>query len=148
MTKFIIYLIEILLYSERVMKKTIFSILLLAGIVAAQADFAKRVNGVYTLGSSTWQTMSELSAAAEKGDAKAMYTLAWAYDEGAGVKESDKKANKWYKKSAEGLITLANSGDIDAMLALGELYDEGDGVAKDKKKSFEWYKKAADKGVY
>lgn len=110
----------------------------------ANADMAQKTTRGYELGSSVWTDFENLTAAANEGDAKAMYVLAWAYDEGAGVKEDDATARTWYKKSVEGLTKLANDGDIDAMLALGDLYEEGDGVREDEKKAAEWYQKAAD----
>lgn len=120
---------------------------LLFAPLATNADVAKQTSKGFELGASSWPTFEELKAEADKGEAKAMYVLGWAYDEGVGVAENDRTAKDWYQKSSEGLAKLANNGgDVDAMLALGELFMEGDGVAKDKKAGAEWFRKASDAG--
>lgn len=127
------------------MKKTLLllSITLIGGLTA-QADLATMTAEGYRLGQVAWADLDALTTAANGGDAKAMYVLAWAYDEGVGVKENDKTADNWYKKSAEGLVNLANTGDVDAILALGDMHEEGDGVVKDEKKAADFFQKAAN----
>lgn len=131
-----------------IMRYKLFAIPLLSALccLSSQADLVKKNSSGYVFGATTWSTFDELKAAAEKNDAKAMYALGWAYDEGSGVLENDRTANKWYKKSLEGLLALANKGDVDAMLAVGDLYEEGDGIPKNKKTAAEWFQKAADAG--
>jgi TPR repeat protein len=77
--------------------------------------------------------------AADKGDAGAMNSLGWLYQNGYGVARDYVKAREWYEKAAD-------KGETKAMLNLGWLYAKGVGVAQDYAKAREWYEKAADKG--
>lgn len=75
-----------------------------------------------------------------KGNADDMYDLGWYYMEGRYGRKSKKRANYWFKKSAEG-------GDPDALVMVGDWYWYGDcGMPKDRKKAFELYKLSAEKG--
>ena len=84
--------------------------------------------------------VKSLTEAAEKGDADAMRTVAYAYLTGSGVKPSDEEAAKWFRKAAE-------NGNSRAMLDIGLCYEDGVGVEKDPKEAFRWYRMAADKGL-
>ena len=117
-----------------------------------------------------------LKALAEKGDARAQYTLGRKYDLAQEVPEDDVEAVKWYRKSAEqgyakaqrnlGLMYYAGEGvpqddneamnwfrksaeqgDADGQHSLGVMYSFGRGVPKDDKEAVKWYRKAAEQGV-
>ncbi len=88
----------------------------------------------------TQEEIKVLQLSAEKGNAKAQYNLASAYENGTGVQQSYPTAIKWYIKSAE-------LGYDEAMFRLGYLYDNGIGVKKDNKIAIKWYTKAAELGL-
>jgi TPR repeat protein len=82
----------------------------------------------------------ECQAEAEKGNAIAQFILGFMYENGEGVSQDYKKAEKWYHKAAE-------QGDTDAQYNLGKLYDNGNlGVAHDYVMSHMWFTIAGDKG--
>ena len=115
-------------------------------LLPSYADLAQKTAQGYTVGDKTWPSWKALQDASNAGDAYATYTLAWAYDEGKGVKEDDAKANELYKKAMTELIKQAKKGELTAILLLADSYDEGNGVSKDKKLAIQWYEKAAEKG--
>jgi len=119
------------------------------------------------LGTSAWAQESEMDSSsaepysrelvkkAETGDAKAQYSLGWAYF--LGCKEPPIKsrgglvmirtilmqntsvATDWFKKSAE-------QGYAEAQYMLGRCYSTGNGIEENEEASFQWYKKAAEQG--
>ena len=88
----------------------------------------------------TSDSLHYMEMAAEKGNTKAMRTLALSIKDGDGwylIPGSRKRAvREWMEKSAE-------AGNPLAMLDLGRMYYD-----EDKKESEEWYKKAVDKGFF
>ena len=80
-----------------------------------------------------------LQAKAQAGDADAKLRLGEVYERGAGVKQSDEEAAKWYEKAA-------SQGNSAAEVDLGVLLWSGRGVPEDKTKAVEWYRKAARQG--
>ena len=88
----------------------------------------------------TSDSLHYMEMAAEKGNAKAMRTLALSIKDGDGwylIPGSRKRAvREWMEKSGE-------AGNPLAMLDLGRMYYD-----EDKKESEEWYKKAVDKGFF
>jgi len=56
-----------------------------------------------------------------------------------GLKQSYKKAMKWYLRAAD-------KGDSYAMECIGQMYKDGQGVEQSFTKALEWYLKAADNG--
>ena len=76
---------------------------------------------------------------AEKGDIKAQLVLAYMYEHGEVVSQSDEEAVKWYTRAAE-------RGSAKAQLILGYKYDLGDGAPQDYRKAFKWYHMAAKQG--
>ncbi len=112
---------------------------------------------------------------AQKGDEKILTSLAIAYYEGNGIKQSYAKAIECYKKAAElgyevaqcdlaymykmgqgtpkdmkqavyWYTKAAEQGFSDAQLELGVLYHNGTGVERDYEKSLYWYQQAAEQG--
>lgn len=119
------------------------------------------------------EALIKLRPFAEQGNASAQYNLAWMYEQGEGVDQSDKEAFMWYKLAAEqGLLCaqshLANmyyhgkgvseseteaakwyrlaaeQGDSDAQLWIGWLYETGRGVEQSNEEALDWYVKAAE----
>jgi TPR repeat protein len=80
-----------------------------------------------------------LKALAEKGDAKAQYSLGDKYVTGPGVEKDDKEAVKWYRKAAEQNYAPAQHN-------LGYVYANGEGIEEDDKEAVKWYRKAAEQG--
>jgi TPR repeat protein len=82
----------------------------------------------------------ECQAEAEKGNAIAQFILGFMYENGEGVSQDHKKAEKWYHKAAE-------QGDTDAQYNLGKLYDNDNlSVAHDYVMSHMWFTIAGEKG--
>ena len=77
--------------------------------------------------------------AAKHGIVEAMYSMAWAYENGEGVDESYDKAFINFEKAA-------NHGHIESMYYLGNMYLDGKGVAKNLEKAKELFQKAAEQG--
>src|SRR5262245_45360351 len=80
---------------------------------------------------------AEIKTYAEKGDAKAQYTLGCCYGKGFGVTKDSSEAVKWYRKAAE-------QGDAEAQYNLGSAYQKGEGVTKDSEEAIKWCRKAAE----
>jgi hypothetical protein len=85
------------------------------------------------------QTIEQLSAAAEKGDADAQYRLAQSYIRGIGVLRSYTKGFELIKKAAE-------QGHPEAIGGVGYFYANGYGVKKDLAAAADWFRKGAEKG--
>ena len=85
------------------------------------------------------QKFANTQRLAEKGDAKAQYTVGLMYEQGYGVTSDIKQAVAWFEKAAE-------KGEAKAQYRLGSLYYHGQGVPKDLQQAAEWYKKAAEHG--
>ncbi len=84
--------------------------------------------------------VTALREKAEKGDARAQFTLGQTYAIGIGIPKNDTEAVKWYRKAAD-------QGVSQAQFQLGESYRFGDGVPKDDAEAVKWYRQAADKGL-
>lgn len=82
----------------------------------------------------------ECLAEAEKGNAIAQFILGFMYENGEGVVQDYKQAEKWYHEAAD-------QGDVDAQFRLGEMYGDGDlGVAQDYVMSHMWFNIAGMNG--
>jgi TPR repeat protein len=80
--------------------------------------------------------------AAEKGHAKAQYSLGSCYLSGnflEGLPKDEMEAVKWFRKAAE-------QNHPYAQFALGYRYYTGEGVEQDYVEAAKWYRKAADQG--
>jgi tetratricopeptide (TPR) repeat protein len=80
-----------------------------------------------------------MRARAEKGDAKAEYSLGYMYYHGKGAPQDYAEAVRWYRKAAE-------QGDARAEAVIGSTYFYGKGVAQDYAEAVRWYRKAAEQG--
>jgi TPR repeat protein len=78
-------------------------------------------------------------AAADKGDAKAEYDLARAYEKGLGVARDPARAVTYMRQSAD-------QGYAAAEGELGYFYGTGFGVKKDATQALQWFQKSADQG--
>ncbi len=76
---------------------------------------------------------------AEGGNADAMYTVGWMYENGKGVDLNITQAVRWYKSAAE-------QDNTDALFRLGLLYATGRDVARNYAEALKYYQRAADKG--
>ena len=84
------------------------------------------------LSAQTNQTIQELKANAEKGDAEAQLRLGLDYYSGLGVINDDAEAFKWISKAAD-------QNYADAQYFLGC-------VAEDRVEAVKWWRKAAEHG--
>src|SRR5207253_2872827 len=80
-----------------------------------------------------------IKISAKKGDSEALYNSGNCYLNGIRTDKNEKKAFKWYLKSAIG-------GCAKAQFGLGYCYFNGIGTDKNEKKAFEWYLKSAIAG--
>jgi uncharacterized protein len=78
-------------------------------------------------------------AAADKGDLKAIFELARAYNRGLGVAKDTGRALEYTRLAAE-------KGYPPAETALGSLYGRGAGVPQDTREALRWYRTAAEHG--
>ena len=83
--------------------------------------------------------LSQLKAAAVKGDAIAQFKLGAAYSKGDGVPRSDMEAVNWFLKSAK-------QGYPQAQHNVAVAHDNGYGVVRNTAKAALWYRKAANQG--
>jgi S1-C subfamily serine protease len=84
-------------------------------------------------------SVENINAKAESGDAIAQHNLALRYFYGKGVPENYAEAAKWYRKAAD-------QGDASAQSMLGYFYYFGVGVTVDYAEAVKWYRKAAEQG--
>ena len=77
---------------------------------------------------------------ADRGNAKAQFSLGVMYYSGQGVPEDYAQAVIWYRKAAD-------QGNADAQYNLGLMYYSGLGVPEDDAQAVSWYRKAADQGI-
>lgn len=84
-------------------------------------------------------SISELTRAAETGNADAQFKLGVVYHFGKGAEKNYDKALHWYRKAArQGHGAAANN--------LGNMYNKGLGVIRDRKEAVHWFRKAARQG--
>ena len=84
-------------------------------------------------------SLDELLAHAQQGDATAQAKLGWKYAMGEGVPQDHAEAVKWFRKAAD-------QGNVAAQINLGVSYAKGDGIPQDYAEAAKWYRKAADQG--
>jgi uncharacterized protein len=117
------------------------------------------------------EEVKKIIFSANKGIAKAQYTLGMMYAEGQGVPQDKDKALKWYSHAAQqdkamGEIVVdkfehknipqelkfltndAENGIAEAQLKLGMLYAHGEGVPQDDDQAGKWFQLAGEKGKF
>ncbi len=92
------------------------------------------------------QSIEELSAKAEQGDAEAQYLLGEAYYFGQGVEEDLEEGVDRWTKAVDRWTKAAEQGHADAQYRLGEAYYFGQGVEQDPEEAVDWWTKAAEQG--
>ena len=122
--------------------KVLYAALAIVGTLTAmegplRADWADAI-AAYSRGDFV-TAFKETLPIAEKGDAKAQFTIGFMYHRGKGITQSNLSALKWYGKAAE-------QGNADAQNNLGHMYRLGEGVPQDDDEAVKWYRKAADQG--
>ena len=110
------------------MKATFWGLLTVLLLAAAQ------------LPAQTNQTIQELKANAEKGDADAQFTLSCCYASGRGVAKDEVEAMKWTRKAAE-------QNFPQAQFALGLFYEDGKVLNTNYVEAVKWIRKAAEQGL-
>jgi uncharacterized protein len=105
--------------------------------VPAWADYQAGMDaynrGDFSTALREWQPL------AEKGDARAQFSLGLSYENGDGVPRDYTKAREWYEKAAA-------QGDAKAQLYLGLQFSFGQGVPMDVVQAYMWYSLAAGNG--
>ncbi|MCY4224053.1 MAG: serine/threonine-protein kinase [Bacteroidetes bacterium] len=87
------------------------------------------------------ESIENIMADAQSGDADAQFKLGLAYDNGLfGMPEDLTEAVKWYDRAA-------HQGHAEAQLSLGFIYDLGQGVVEDDEEAVRWYREAAIQGL-
>ncbi|MBA5865443.1 MAG: hypothetical protein GDA67_01970 [Nitrospira sp. CR1.3] len=76
---------------------------------------------------------------AEQGHPRGQYLIAYQYERGEGVRQSNEEALRWYRKSAE-------QGYAEAQNYLGMIYENGTGVKEDWTEAVKWIRKSAEQG--
>jgi hypothetical protein len=76
---------------------------------------------------------------AERGDAKAQYSLGHMYYHGQGVGQDYAEAARWYRKGAD-------QGDAKCQYGLGYMYYRGQGVSQDYAEAVRWYREGTAQG--
>ena len=98
---------------------------------------------VVALGTSVYaqdeQTLAELRARAEAGDAEAQVDLGSMYANGESVPQNGDEAVRWYRFAAD-------QGLAAAQFNLGVMYSIGEGVPQDDVEAMRWYRLAAEQG--
>ncbi|MBQ6614862.1 MAG: sel1 repeat family protein [Thermoguttaceae bacterium] len=83
--------------------------------------------------------VERLKQAAESGDAKAQFNLAFRYMMGLGVEQDKEEFVKWLRLAAQ-------QGYVKAQYNYGCCFDQGYGVEEDKAEAAKWFRLAAEKG--
>ena len=91
------------------------------------------------VGTAQQESIEELRARAEQGEASAQYNIGVRYDNGRGVPENDPEAVRWWRLAAD-------QGDAGAQSNLGFMYANGRGVQRDIVQALMWTNLAALRG--
>jgi hypothetical protein len=83
------------------------------------------------------EALTRVRSEADRGDARAMFTLGGFYVEGLIVQRNFSVAREWYEKSA-------NAGLAEGVFNVGVCWETGMGSASDPAKAAEFFKRAAD----
>lgn len=84
-------------------------------------------------------TLEQVRQRAQKGDAKAQFSLGCAYHKGVEVPKSYSMAAKWIKRAAD-------QGNMSAQFTMGCMYWRGMGVSRSREESEKYYRMAAEQG--
>ena len=95
------------------------------------------VFAVVLAGCSTGQeTVTRLTAEAEKGDVESMVKVAEMYCSGTNIEQDDQICGMWMKRAAE-------KGHTRAQYIVGRMYELGLGMRADPVQAYKWYSLSA-----
>lgn len=114
---------------------SVFALAIMA-LLAAPPAGAAELNGWAYRAVRTTKAFPVVTAAAERGDARAQGQLGFMYATGRGVAQNYTLASYWYRRSAE-------QGNAAAQHLLGLMYDKGFGVPPDYVLAHMWLNLAA-----
>lgn len=87
------------------------------------------------------QSLDQIRAKANSGDAYSQYLMGWSYANGAnGAKQDYSQAAPWFKQSSE-------NGYGAASYFLGWMYYYGEGVGRNNSEALKWFTKAEQQGM-
>ena len=86
------------------------------------------------------ETVDEVRATAEQGDASAQSLLGFMYANGEGVPQDDAEAARWWRLAAD-------QGIAETQFNLGVQYDNGEGVPQDDVTAHMWFNLAASRST-
>jgi TPR repeat protein len=115
----------------------LFLVCALPPLVFAGAASAVDVSSLAPKPESPQEVLARVRSEAERGDARAMFTLGGFYVEGLIVQRNFSVAREWYEKSA-------NAGLAEGVFNVGVCWETGMGSAADPAKAAEFFKRAAD----
>lgn len=119
------------------MKRLKYGLALLTGCIALPAWADLLQDGVKAYINKDYATaLHDFSPLAGKGDARAQFWLGVMYDQGKGVPQDAREAEKWFRLAA-------NQGDADAQYNLGGMYAKGQGVPQDNVMAYALYNLAS-----
>src|SRR5579871_4675701 len=118
---------------------TLTSLLFLSLSSSAENNTPATTNQPSAVDADAGAKFAAIKAAAETGDAKAIFDLARAYERGTGVEKDAGKA-------AEYARIAANKGYAPAQVLLGSYCGKGFGQPANVVEAIDWYRKAADQG--
>lgn len=89
-----------------------------------------------------------LKPLADQGIPQAQELIGDMYYHGAGVKQSQREADRWYKASSEGYQKDAEHGDANAQVKLGILYEQWNvpGLVHSYSNAMKWFSMAERQG--
>jgi hypothetical protein len=123
------------MYRLRMKAGSIFALAIVA-LLAVPPASAAELNGWAYRAVRTTKAFPVVTAAAERGDARAQGQLGFMYATGRGVAQNYTLASYWYRRSAE-------QGNAAAQHLLGLMYDKGFGVPPDYVLAHMWLNLAA-----
>ncbi len=85
------------------------------------------------------ESVEQLRAKAEQGNAEVQTLFGLMYDQGIGVPQDSSQAAFWTRKAAE-------QGNPFAQALLGDMYYSGNGVPQDTVQAISWVRKSAEQG--
>lgn len=130
--------------------QTIFRTFLLAAFLLTAAGCSKaptpeEINKALSEGMTAYRSgnfagaLEKFKPIAEKGDARAQFSVGVMYNQGQGVAQDVKQAIAWWEKAAE-------QGHPEAQDNLGLRYAKGQGVTQDWVQAYKWFAIAAASG--
>jgi TPR repeat protein len=122
---------------ENAMRRLLIVVALVFAHPAVAGDFEDGVAAYQRKDYAT--TLAKFRSAAQQGNAAAQALVGMMYNEGLGIAQDYKEAERWYRLAAQ-------QGYADAQYNLGVMYKDGQGVAQDYKEAVRWWRMAAKQG--